>query len=188
MAAAIHAVIGCSDDKGHAPFAGDTCTRPPCGVPSVIGGQSKGAGGTSGQDSGIVIDASSGSCFVEPTSGATLCKTTSLCTGFTLDSTLFPDCGFIGSASGLDLECVCQTQNALCPISVMSTCTIMMNQVAADVSEDNICNNMSGSFSTCRDLNSVAPTGMGGASNCNQACIQTCANAPACITGCCTNP
>jgi hypothetical protein len=195
LVAAVHVATGCSGDEHHAPFANDTCTHPPCGVPAVVSGGQSSAGGAAATDGGITVDASANNCFTETASGLKICKGSTLCPGYVLDTGLWPDCGFVSSgatASEIDVECVCRTQNVLCPVSVMSTCAAMMLQVTNNQSEDNLCTNLSASsFATCRDLNSVSPTGIGGAggaANCDQNCIATCANAPACVAGCCTNP
>src|SRR5579871_1045672 len=57
---AVHAVAACSSDNGHAPFASNTCTEPPCATPNLVsGGPPKGNGGAGGNDAGaVVVDAS----------------------------------------------------------------------------------------------------------------------------------
>ncbi|HEX3594233.1 MAG TPA: hypothetical protein VHU80_04000 [Polyangiaceae bacterium] len=189
---AIHAALACSSNQKHEPFAAATCAKPPCSANSAINGGQNSGSGSGGADAGVRADAAATDCFVETTSGITLCKSTPLCMKYVLDRGLWPDCGFDPSASGIDLECVCLGQNAICPVSVMSDCGPMEAQVANDVSEDTLCGNLSASSTaTCRDLNSVSPigkSGAGGASSCDPVCANNCNGSPTCVAGCgCSN-
>jgi hypothetical protein len=71
-------------------------------------------------------------CGVDPDTGVTLCSGISTCPSLTIDSDLFPGCGFRihDAADVIDMECACYGQ--ICPIGVASTCTqataLMQNQ------------------------------------------------------------
>ena len=109
---AVHAVVACSSGESHPPLASNACTTPPCSTPNLVSGGPTGTGGSSSLDAAApAVDASSLACFTEPTSGLVLCARTPGC-DFLLDRSLFPNCGFIPSSTGLDLECVCQTAAA----------------------------------------------------------------------------
>ncbi|HVW29660.1 MAG TPA: hypothetical protein VHC69_30060 [Polyangiaceae bacterium] len=193
---------GCSSDNGHPPFASDSCVTPPCGTPNLVSGGPTGSGGASSLDGGLVTtDASVQGCFVEPTSGLVLCAKASGC-DFVLDRTNFPDCGFITSSSGLDLECICQQAPAtatqpttslgpqVCPIIAMATCAAIPNAVLTTGSETMVCNSPPTATlgtSNCRDPNSIVQSGAGGTASCPSACTQQCSGSldPQCMTNCC---
>jgi hypothetical protein len=205
FAVVVHAVAACSSDNGHAPFASNACTQPPCSTTNLVsGGAPKGTGGAGAIDAGPVVDASALGCFTEPTSGLVLCARTPGC-NFVLDRTSFPNCGFISSSTGLDLECICQqapsttTQPSttfgpqVCPIIAMATCDAIPSAVRNTVSQDAICNNpptATMGTSNCRDPNSIVQSGAGGTANCSQACLQQCTGSldPQCMRSCCNNP
>jgi hypothetical protein len=201
FAVAVHVAAGCSSDNGHPPFASDSCVTPPCSTPNLVAGGPTGAGGTTSLDGGIITDASVQGCFVEPTSGLVLCAKTAGC-DYVLDRTNFPDCGFIASSTGLDLECVCQQAPAtattatttvgpqVCPIIAMADCSAIANAVANTGSETNVCINPPTATigtSNCRDPNTIVQSGAGGTANCPAACSQQCAGSldPQCMLNCC---
>jgi hypothetical protein len=205
LVVAVHATAACSSDNGHAPFVSNACTVPPCSTPNPVSRSTPaGTGGRGGTDSGAITDASVLGCFVEPTSGLTLCARTPGC-AFVLDRTKFPSCGFIASSTGLDLECICQqapsstTQPSttfgpqVCPIIAMATCDALPAAVRNTVNQDAICNNpptATMGTSNCRDPNSIVQSGAGGTANCSQACLQQCAGSldPQCMRNCCSSP
>jgi hypothetical protein len=201
---AVHAVVACSSGESHPPLASNACTTPPCSTPNLVSGGPTGTGGSSSLDAAApAVDASSLACFTEPTSGLVLCARTPGC-DFLLDRSLFPNCGFIPSSTGLDLECVCQTAAAstsqpsttfgpqVCPIIAMATCDGVIAAVRNTPNQDAICNSpptATMGTSNCRDPNSIVQSGTGGTANCSQACLQQCAGSldPQCMTNCC-NP
>lgn len=204
LAVVVHAVAACSSDNGHPPFVGSACTQPPCSTPNLVSSGPMGTGGSGGTDAGPVVDASALACFTEPTSGLVLCARAPGC-NFMLDRTRFPNCGFISSSTGLDLECVCQQAPAtttqpsttfgpqVCPIIAMATCGAIPAAVANTVSQDAICSNpptATMGTSNCRDPNSIVQSGAGGTANCSQACLQQCVGSldPQCMRNCCNNP
>jgi hypothetical protein len=201
----VHAVAACSSDNSHPPFVGNACTQPPCSTTNLVSG-SKGTGGTGATDAGTVVvaDASALGCFTEPTSGLVLCQRAPGCS-FVLDRALFPNCGFISSSTGLDLECVCQQAPAttsqpsttfgpqVCPIIAMATCDAIPAAVRNTANQDAICNNpptATMGTSNCRDPNSIVQSGAGGTANCSQMCLQQCTGSldPQCMSNCCKNP
>jgi|SRR6185503_1119805 len=62
------------------------------------------------------------SCGADPDTGVVLCLGISSCPNVTIDTDLYPGCGFrIHDGSGvIDLECACYGE--ICPIGVASTC------------------------------------------------------------------
>ena len=190
FALALHAVAACSSEDGKAPLASNACTTPPCSTPNLVSG-------------GVATaDASALGCFIEPMSGLVLCANVPGC-NFALDRALFPDCGFIPSSTGLDLECVCRVASTagsqtstssgalVCPIVVTPTCEAVPNAVLHVGSEQVVCNGPSTATtvaSRCRQPSSILQSGAGGSVNCSQTCLQQCAGSvdPQCVTGCCT--
>ena len=76
---------------------------------------------TDGNEGGEASVAGNG-CGVDPDTGITLCLGISTCPNLTIDTDVFPGCGFrIHSAADvIDLECACYGQ--ICPIGVATTC------------------------------------------------------------------
>jgi hypothetical protein len=183
LAVGIHAVAGCSSDKGHNAFANATCSKPPCSAGAVVSGGPSGTSGngSGGADAGPDGAATNLQCFTEPITLRQFCKASTDCPGVRLDAVNFNNCGFfVGSPNGLDVECVCFGMT-LCPVAVQSTCGAIATAIASQTSDD-VCMK---SQDTCTPLASIVPTGAGGAGSCaNSACAQSCSNDPTCLAGC----
>lgn len=119
-------------------------------IPSIGDSTSSSGGGdastaTDATEAGEASVTGSG-CGADPDTGITLCLGISTCPNLTIDTDVFPGCGFRihTDPTVIDLECACYGQ--ICPIGVATTC----DQAAAlmtDQSQYTVC--MQGSEGRC---------------------------------------
>lgn len=186
------AAAACSSSDTHPPVASNDCSSN-CDH-GVYGGhgQATSTGGADGGATTLVDGATAGpsGCVADPTFGFTLCATApSLCPGVTIDLEQLSGiqvCGFTtesGRAPGFpDVECLCPN-GFLCPLSPVANCATIPNLVAQQATSP-VCSTMGNTMgtTTCIDLSTLPPKSDGG--TCNQSCLQTCGNAPVCVTLC----
>ncbi|HEX4478344.1 MAG TPA: hypothetical protein VH142_24850 [Polyangiaceae bacterium] len=173
------ALAACSSNDQRPPGLNETCSDPRCLDQASISGQT-GTGGVGGTSS-VLVDGSvpaSQQCTTDPTGHVTLCLATPECTGFVVDSTNFPQCGFLSGASTLSVECLC-SGTQLCPIGVAAACTNLAG-IFFSTTVNDVCNLVA--QGRCQDLSAL--TGSGGSSSCDPVCASQCAGSPPCLQSC----
>ena len=125
-------------------------------------------------DSATVAPAVGQGCATDPDTKATLCTSTSLCPGLTVDQDQFPACGFVINGSVLDLECSCSGE--LCPMGAPTSCA------AAAASLENgsalgVCTQVASDRCTGGPMATTNP-------NCDKTCESQCGGNPDCIQLC----
>jgi hypothetical protein len=140
-------------------------------------------GDASSETTGATTDAGGGtSCGLDPTGTITLCEEIDECPGLGVDPSAYAGCGFrLGSASPIDLECVC-SGDMLCPIGVANSCNdatqLLMAQDALIVCEQV-------SEGRCLPLvTGDATTSTGTTGTCTASCQDQCSGAPDCLELC----
>ncbi len=141
-----------------------------------------GAMSTSGTVSGT-------GCGTDPTTGVTLCTGTTECPDITIDSSVFPQCGFYISGVALDLECLCATY--LCPMGAATTCATAASilastnegSVCAEVNS-NGCSQLTGSGGAGGAGGTAGSGGVDSGSTCTMAGLSMCAGEPDCLQAC----
>jgi hypothetical protein len=97
-----------------------------CGLIQQLEGDTSstttGAGGGSGVAEGA-------ECGTDPSTSAILCLQNTLCAGITIDSSVYPGCGFRVNGTVVDIECSCS--GYLCPLGA-STCAQATTMLAAE--------------------------------------------------------
>jgi hypothetical protein len=159
-----------------------------CGLFNVSTGASTGTGGTTGAGGTAatgVGPAQGVDCGVDPNTGVTLCLGISLCPGITVDSEVYPQCGFLVTGDAITIECVCGTY--LCPLGLTTTCAAAQTLLAQD-NEGIVCAQASegqctelGATSTSSSSSSSGGGSGGGSSGCDMTCEQECDGDPTCI-------
>jgi hypothetical protein len=113
----------------------------------------KGQAGAPASDTGAVSSDDGGAdggtkptngidCILEPTTGATLCTSVSMCPSVVVDHDVYPNCGFrmksgTTTSTTMILECACN--GALCPVGVPTTCA-QAQKLLDDQTEPLVCN------------------------------------------------
>lgn len=180
---ALAVAAGCSSTDSHPPAFLDDCTHdcdPPITGINGSGGVVPDAGADTGgstTDQGVVVGLG---CVTDPTFGVRLCTGSVLCPGVTVDrnTSILQNCGFVDlgrNTGAADVECLCNGQ-FLCPITTAANCATLSNLLAQ---QTDVCSQLS--LNRCFDL-STLPTSDAG--TCSPACIQSCSNAPVCLTAC----
>jgi hypothetical protein len=136
-----------------------------------------GSGGGATEGDGGTVTGSN--CGTDTTTGVTLCLGISLCPDVTVDSAVFPACGFRVSGSAIDVECVCGSW--LCPLGATASCDEAA-QLLSDQNEGMVCAGTSAG--QCTQLSVTTTSSSGGSSTCDTACRDECAGAPTCIVAC----
>ena len=116
-------------------------------------------------------------CGVEPMTGVTLCLAVSLCPNITIDTDMFPDCGFLIHQDVIDIECACS--GALCPLGVPQTCADAQNMLAQQTQAQVCLQVNDGRCSGTAPAPSSAGTG-----SCDKDCQAKCGGDPSCFQLC----
>jgi hypothetical protein len=133
------------------------------------GGATEGDGGTvTGSD-----------CGTDTTTGVTLCLGISLCSDVTVDTEVFPACGFRVSGSAIDIECVCGSW--LCPLGTTASCDAAA-KLLSEQNEGTVC--ARASAGECTELSVKTSSSSSGSGTCNTVCRDECAGDPTCIVAC----
>ncbi len=143
------------------------------------GGGSSAASGAGGTSSGVAVGES---CGVDPDTGATLCLGNSLCPGVTVDSSVFPACGYRVDGTVVDIECSCGY--SLCPLGATS-CAAAQALLARD-NEGIVCAQVSAG--TCSAATPTTTTAASSSSTsggtCDTTCRDECGGDPDCLLAC----
>ncbi len=126
-------------------------------------------------------------CGTDPTTGVTLCISTSECPSVTVDQSVFPQCGFYITGGSVFLACLCS--NYLCPIGLPATCDQAELLLQAS-NEGMVCGEASNNG--CTVITSPATStsaatsdsDAGSGSGCDPSCESDCAGEPDCIQLC----
>jgi len=146
------------------------------------GGTTSSGGGstatTAAAGSTVAVGAS---CGVDPDTGATLCLGNSLCPDITINSQVFPACGFRIDGAVIDIECSCGY--SLCPLGA-TTCATAQTLLASD-NEGIVCAQLSAgtcAAGTPTTTTSASSSSSGG--TCDTTCRDECGGDPTCIEAC----
>lgn len=160
-----------------------------CGLEQLVNG-GKGEKSTGGSDAGP--DSGEGgapaitgqSCGVDVSSGAQLCRSTSMCPSVIIDGQAFPHCGFRIKSGAAELVCACGEQ--ICSMGPFTTCSQAAGlitsqtetQVCVQVAEGRCAQNASSS--------SGSTSGGSSSPTCDRTCMTECGGGAACaaICGC----
>jgi hypothetical protein len=149
-----------------------------CGL--IPGLSSGGSGGSSSSGSGGSSSTPGGTnCGTDPETGAVLCLGNSACPGLTIDTEVYPGCGFRIAGSAVDIECSCN--GFLCPLGATScddAKTKLMNENYGVV-----CAQASGG-SCVQGMPVASSSSSGGSSTCDPTCRDECAGEPTCLQQC----
>lgn len=154
---------------------------PGCGLLGVDSGSGGGASVSSASSGSSSGAAQGSSCGTDPTTGATLCLGNSLCPGVTVDSSVFPECGFLVSGSNIDVECVCGSY--LCPLGSTATCAALTTLLAQS-NEGAVCAQASAGQCVQLSGSGTASSSSSGSSSCDTTCRDECGEDPTCIEAC----
>jgi hypothetical protein len=152
-----------------------------CGIIPGLGttdgsGSSAGNGGSSSSGTPGGTE-----CGTDPETSAVLCLLNSVCPGLTIDSEVYPGCGF-RPGNLVDIECSCS--GMLCPLGATS-CSDAQAKLA-DQNYGVVCAQVSAG--TCLQGTPVAgsssASSSSGGSTCDTVCRDECAGEPTCIQGC----
>jgi hypothetical protein len=150
-----------------------------CGLLSALEGSSGGQGSSTGTGTGAStpqgID-----CGVDPDTSATLCLGNTVCPGMTIDTEVYPLCGFRVNGTAVDIECSCS--GFLCPLGATSCASAQ--QKLADENYGVVCSQVSGG--TCTQGMPVAQSTSSSSSggSCDPTCRSECAGEPTCLQLC----
>lgn len=134
------------------------------------------SGGSGDTDSGTVQGTN---CGTDTTIGATLCLGISLCPDVTVDTEVFPACGFRVSGTALDVECVCGSY--ICPLGSADTCDAVA-KLLSEQNEGQVC--ARAGAGQCVEMIASTSSSSGGSSSCDTTCRDECAGDPTCIVSC----
>jgi hypothetical protein len=157
-----------------------------CGLFNVSTGASGGTGGASSAAATTGGGTTQGiDCGADPTTGVTLCLGISSCSGLSIDTEVYPGCGFRVNGAAIDVECVCG--DFLCPLGPTPTCDAAQQLLAQD-NEGVVC--AQASAGQCTEVaagasaSASSSSGAGGGMNagsCDPTCEQECDGDPTCI-------
>jgi hypothetical protein len=149
-----------------------------CGILQQLEGDTSsttsGAGGGTSAAQGV-------DCGTDPDTSAILCLQNTICSGITVDSSVYPGCGFRVSGTVVDIECSCS--GYLCPLGA-STCAEATTMLAAE-NYSQVC--APASTGNCAQGTPVATSGgtaTSGGGSCDAQCRADCGADINCIQGC----
>jgi hypothetical protein len=116
-------------------------------------------------------------CGVDPQTSATLCLATTLCPGITIDSSVYPACGFRVRGAVVDVECSCS--GSLCPLGA-TTCA-QAGELLASENYGVVCAQISASLCVA-GVSASGSSSSGG--SCDTVCRDECGGDPTCIEAC----
>jgi hypothetical protein len=138
---------------------GGTATTPP-----AASGSSAGAQGTN--------------CGTDPDTSAVLCLGSTVCPGLTMDTSVFPGCGFRVNGAAVDIECSCS--GWLCPLGATSCSDAQSKMMAENYSV--VCSQLG--TAACVQGKPVASSSSSSGGTCDTTCRDECAGEPNCIQLC----
>jgi hypothetical protein len=155
-----------------------------CGLIPGLGGDGSG-GSSSSSAGGSTSSIPTGvDCGTDPNTGAVLCLGNTLCTGITVDSSVFPGCGFRITGEVVDIECSCN--GYLCPLGA-TTCADATTKLGSE-NLGIVCEALSTNGcvqGTAPAASTAAASSSGGSSStCDTECRDECAGEPTCIQNC----
>ena len=119
-------------------------------------------------------------CGTDPDTSAVLCLGSGVCPGLTIDSEVYPGCGFRVNGTAVDIECSCS--GWLCPLGAAS-CSDAQATKLASASAGVICSELgNGICVQGTPVSSAAGSSSGG--TCDTTCRTECAGEPTCIQAC----
>ena len=157
-----------------------------CPLPSVS--SSSGGGGVATADvaTGVGTD-----CGADPTTGTVLCLGVNICPSITIDSSVYPDCGFQIAGAAINIECLCGQY--LCPLGAAATCEAAAALLAQE-NEGTVCGSQSsggctylpatGAATSTATTATTATTITTVAATCDTTCRDQCAGEPSCLQMC----
>jgi hypothetical protein len=163
----VSSLVGC----GLIPGVG-TSTSTSTSTTTGTGGTSTTAGGTD--------------CGTDPETGAVLCLGNSLCPGITVDSVVYPGCGFRVAGESVDIECSCS--GYLCPLGAGS-CAEATTMLAAE-NYSVVCEQVSngaciqGAGGTTTGTTAATTGASSSSSMCDTTCRDECGGEPTCLQQC----
>jgi hypothetical protein len=168
-----------------------------CIVPSISQNTDAGTAAASSSDAGATATATAaqGASCTQINATTSLCQFINLCPTLTLNTSVFPQCGFRIHGDAIDPECFCDNEY-LCPIGSPTTCAEAATESTGDVTYDSVCQQYLTGH--CTDLNAAASAGSTSTGSTStgststgstttaacQSCLTNCANVPACIEAC----
>jgi hypothetical protein len=156
---------------------------PACVIPSISQNTDAGTTAAASGDAGTAAAATTtalGATCTQITSSISLCEFINLCPSFSLNTSVFPQCGFRIHGDAIDPECLCQNEY-LCPVGHPTTCTEAAQAASGDVNYDSVC--QQAVTGGCTDLTATTGGGSTTSAAC-QACANACDNVPSCVDAC----
>jgi len=153
---------------------------PACVIPNISqNSEDAGSAPAASEDAGASTTVRGATC-TQITSSISLCEFISSCPTFSLNTSVFPQCGFRIHGTAIDPECLCQNEY-LCPVGHPTTCTEAAQAAGGDTNYDSVCQQVV--TGGCQDL--TAGTGAGSTTTAAcQSCVNSCDNVPSCIDSC----
>jgi hypothetical protein len=151
-----------------------------CGlVPSI--GSGGGTGGSTTAGTGATTTVGGTECGVDPETSATLCLGNNACPGVTIDTEVYPGCGFRINGTAVDIECSCS--GFLCPLGATS-CGDATTKLAAD-NVGVVCAQVSaGTCTQGTPVASSSTSSSSGSGTCDTTCRDECGGEPTCLQQC----
>jgi len=166
-----------------------------CVMPSSTSDAGSSSLPVTGGEGGLPASDMGTGCGSDPTTGVTLCTSTTACPSVTVDESVFPECGFLLSSGATYLVCLCS--GYLCPIgagqptSCADAASLLAagNQgIACGQASDGKCEALSSGSVTPTMEGGIAPTttdsGLSGSSGCDTNCEAMCGGEPDCVQMC----
>jgi hypothetical protein len=150
-----------------------------CGILQALDGGS-GAGSSSPAAAGTGGGSAQGiDCGTDPDTSATLCLGNTACPGLTIDTVVYPGCGFRVNGAAVDIECSCS--GWLCPLGATS-CAVAKQKLA----EENygaVCGQLGGG-ACIQGVPTPRSTSSSSGGSCDPTCRSECAGEPTCLQLC----
>jgi hypothetical protein len=150
-----------------------------CGILQQLEGGGSGGSSTAAAAGGAPTTGTGVDCGQDPATSATLCLANTLCPGLTIDSSVYPGCGFRVNGAVVDVECSCS--GSLCPLGG-ATCA-QVEQLLASENQGVVCAEISAGICVAGTPVSGSGSSSSGGS-CDTVCRDDCAGDPTCIEAC----
>ena len=151
-----------------------------CAMLQALDGGGAGGASTTTGTGGATTAAQGASCGTDPDTSAILCLASTVCPGLTIDSEVYPGCGYRVNGGALDIECSCS--GWLCPLGAASCADAKLK--LADQNYGVVCSQAAGG--TCAQGTPVGatPSSSSSGGTCDTTCRTECAGEPTCIQAC----
>jgi hypothetical protein len=143
------------------------------------GGGSGGTSTTPAATGGAATAAQGTDCGTDPDTSAVLCLGSTVCPGLTIDSSLFPGCGYRVNGVALDIECSCS--GWLCPLGAASCSAAQSAMTQENYSV--VCSQL-GTAACVQGTPVAASSSSSSGGTCDTTCRSECAGEPTCIQLC----